>query len=211
VIAVVRRTRVAAAVTAGVIAMLSACGTSTESTGDGATTQPPVTTPPPVPPASPTTAPTTAPPTGSESAPPSAGTKCTAKDLKGSVAPLDAAAGNRYAELVVTNKSGRMCTMYGYGGLQFIDGDGKATPTQLSRQPDPGPAVVTLPPGGSAAKKLHWGVVPSGNESQTGPCEPPSAGVRIIPPDDTQAFIVTYEFGSVCARGHVDGSAYFKK
>jgi hypothetical protein len=211
VIAVVRRTHVAAAVAAGVIAMLSACGTPTESTGDGARTQPPVTTPPPAPSASPTTAPTTAPPTGSESAPPSAGTKCAAKDLKGSVAPLDAAAGNRYAELVVTNKTSKTCTMYGYGGLEFIDGDGKPTPTQLSRQPDPGPAVVTLPPGGTAAKKLHWGVVPSGNESQTGPCEPSSAGVRIIPPDDTQAFIVTYEFGSVCARGHVDGSAYFKK
>jgi hypothetical protein len=190
--------------------MLSACGSPSESTGDGATTQPPVTTPPPAPSASPTTAPPTT-PTGSESAPPDSGTKCTAKDLKGSVAPLDAAAGNRYAELVVTNKTDRTCTVYGYGGLEFIDGDGKPTPTRLTRQPDPGPTVVTLPPGGAAAKKLHWGVVPSGNEPETGPCEPSSAGMRIIPPDDTQAFIVTYEFGSVCASGHVEGSAYFKK
>lgn len=76
-----------------------------------------------------------------------------------------AGAGNRYADLVVTNTSGRTCTLHGYGGLQLIGADGK----------------------------------------------PASTGARVIPPDDTKAFTVTFAFGSVCAGGHVDGSAYFKK
>lgn len=207
----VRTTRVAVWAAAGLLA-LSACGAPNESTGDGPTaTGQPVTTPPEPPPATPTTVPTAPTAGGTENAPPDAGTKCTATDLKGTVAPQDSGAGNRYAEIVVTNKTDRTCTLYGYGGLEFIDGNGKPTPTDLTRQPDPGPTLVRLPPGGSAAKKLHWGAVPSGDEPVTGPCEPASAGARIIPPDDTQTFIVTYAFGSVCARGRVDGSAYFKK
>ncbi|MGH3762828.1 DUF4232 domain-containing protein [Actinophytocola sp.] len=206
----VLRTRVAAAcAAAGFLAALSACGAQ-GSTGDSQPTGSPVTTPP-------SSAPATTPNSsgessgGTESAPPGEGTKCTAKDLKGAIEPLDSAPGNRYAELVVTNRTKRPCTLYGYGGLEFIDQDGNPTPTDLTRQPAPGPSLVRLPPGGTAAKKLHWGVVPSGEEPDTGPCEPESAGARIIPPDDTQAFIVTHEFGSVCAGGHVEGSAYFKK
>ena len=141
----------------------------------------------------------------------SAGGRCTAADLAGTVAPSDAAAGNRYAELVVTNTSGRTCTLFGYGGLQLVDGMGRSTPTKLTREPSPGPSLVTLPPGGTAAKKLHWGVVPSGAEPVDGPCEPASAGARVIPPDDTKAFSVKFDFGSVCANGRVAGSAYFRK
>ena len=202
----VRRTRVAVGLIVALTTVLTACGARQESTGDSQATQPPVTTPLSLPPADPTTTTAT-----SESAPRSAGTKCTAKDLKGTVAQSDAAAGNRYAELVVTNTSDRTCTLYGYGGLQLVDANHKPTPTDLAREPDPAPSLVTLPPGGTAAKKLHWGVVPSGNEPATGTCEPASAGARATPPDDTRSFIVTYQFGSVCARGHMDGSAYFKE
>jgi hypothetical protein len=205
VIAVVRRTRVAAGLVIGLAAVLSACGNQPEeSTGDS---QPPTETVTVTQPASPTTEPSSS---STESAPTDQGTKCTAQNLAGTVQPLDAAAGNRYAELVVTNKTDATCTLYGYGGLEFVDGNGKPTPTDLTRQPDPGPTLVTLAPGQTAAKKLHWGVVATGNEPATGPCQPPSAGARVIPPDDTQAFIVTFDFGSVCAGGHVEGSAYHK-
>jgi uncharacterized protein DUF4232 len=183
---------------ATVLAAVTACGTTSESTGDGQTTrEQPTTTPP-------TTTATSTTTTG-------AGTKCKAADLKGSMSSPNAGAGNRYADLVVTNTSGRPCTIYGYGGLQLIGADGRPTPTDLARTPDPGPTLVTLRPGGTAAKTLHWGVIPSGDEPVTGPCEPASTGARVIPPDDTKAFMVTFAFGSVCAGGHVDGSAYFKK
>jgi hypothetical protein len=209
VIAVVRRTRVTVFLAAGLIAVLSACGVQPESTEDNPVAEPPVTTPPSLPSASPTTAPS--PPGGTASAPPEAGTRCTAADLTGTVAPSDAAAGNRYAELVVTNRTRRACTIYGYGGLQLVAADGRPTPTKLTRVPDPGPGMVTLPPGGTAAKMLHWSVVPSGTEPVAGPCQPPSAGARVIPPDDTRAFAVRYEFGSVCSGGLVEGGAYVSR
>jgi len=205
---VARRTRVAACVAVGLVAMLSACGAPRESTGDGRVGPPTVTSPPAE--SGPVTPPSSAPPAPSEGVA-AAGGRCRAADLSGAVAPSDAAAGNRYAELVVTNTSGRTCTLYGYGGLQLVDGAGRSTPTKLTREPNPGPSLVTLPPGGTAAKKLHWGVVPSGTEPVDGPCEPASAGARVIPPDDTTAFSVRFDFGSVCANGRVDGSAYFRK
>jgi len=201
----VRRTRMAACVAIASIAVLSACGTPTKSTGDGTTSPMPVTTPPSPPSASPSTA--TSPPEGTGSAE----TRCTAGDLEGSVVPSDAAAGNRYADLVVTNTSGNACTLYGYGGLELTGADGQPLPTELTRSQPPKPGMVTLPPGGKAAKELHWTAVPSGDEPVDGPCETPAAGARVIPPDDTRAFTVTYAFGPVCGHGHVDGSAYFKK
>lgn len=201
----VRRARVTVCLAVVSIAVLSACGA--KSTGDSQGTSP-VTTPPSPPEASPSTQ-TSPPAGGTESAP--AGTKCTAADLEGTIAPSDAAAGNRYADLVVTNTSGAKCTLYGYGGLEFTDADGKPLPTALSRSLPPKPALVTLPPGGKAAKELHWTAVPSGDEPVDGPCETPAAGARVIPPDDTKAFTVTFSFGPVCGHGAVDGSAYFKK
>lgn len=136
--------------------------------------------------------------------------KCTAAMLSGTIQPTDAGAGQRYANLVVTNKATKVCSLYGYGGLQLVDGNGNPTPTNLTRVPNPGPTLVTLPPGAKAIKKLHWGVVPADGEPVEGPCQPPSAGATVIPPDDTQPFTVTFDFGSVCAKGTIEGSAYHK-
>jgi predicted small lipoprotein YifL len=136
--------------------------------------------------------------------------RCSAATLKGTVEQGNAAAGNRYAKLVATNTGKAPCTLYGYGGLQLTDSASKATPTKLTRKPNPAPALVTLRPGQKAFKNLHWSVVPDGNEPVTGPCEPASAGASVIPPDETQPFTVKFDFGSVCEEGSVDGSAYYK-
>jgi hypothetical protein len=136
--------------------------------------------------------------------------RCSAATLAGAVKAEDSGAGQRYATLVVTNRGQAACTLYGYGGLQLVDAQGKPTPTNLVRTPNPGPALVTLQPGQAAHKKLHWTVVPTGDEPVTGPCQPPSAGATVIPPDETQPFTVVYEFGSVCDKGRIEGSAYVK-
>ncbi|ONI78651.1 hypothetical protein ALI144C_27965 [Actinosynnema sp. ALI-1.44] len=136
--------------------------------------------------------------------------RCTPGVLKGEIQGGDAAAGNRYAKLVVTNTSSKACTLYGYGGLQLTDANGAATPTKLTRKPDPAPALVTLEPGQKAHKNLHWGAVPDGSEPTTGPCEPESKGAKVIPPDETEPFTIKYDFGSVCQKGSIDGSAYYK-
>jgi hypothetical protein len=136
--------------------------------------------------------------------------RCSASTLKGEIQSGDAAAGNRYAKLAVTNTSTGPCTLYGYGGLQLIDASGRAAPTNLVRKADPGPTLVTLQPGQQAFKNLHWGVVPDGSEPTTGPCEPESTGATVIPPDETQSTTVTFRFGSVCEKGKIEGSAYYK-
>ncbi|ALG06097.1 DUF4232 domain-containing protein [Kibdelosporangium phytohabitans] len=136
--------------------------------------------------------------------------RCAPGVLKGEIEGGDAAAGNRYAKLAVTNTSSKACTLYGYGGLQLTDANGSPTPTKLTRKPDPGPALVTLEPGHKAFKNLHWGAVPGGTEPTTGPCEPESMGAKVIPPDETEPFTIKFDFGSVCQKGSIDGSAYYK-
>lgn len=136
--------------------------------------------------------------------------RCSATTLKGELQNGDAAAGNRYATLVVTNTSKAACTLYGYGGLALTNAAGVDMPTKLTRTLDPKPSLVTLQPGQKAKKNLHWGAVPDGSESTEGPCEPESHGLNVIPPDETQPFAVKAELGSVCEHGTIDGSAYYK-
>jgi hypothetical protein len=136
--------------------------------------------------------------------------RCSASTLKGEVSNGDAAAGNRYAKLVVTNTGKTACTLYGYGGLALANASGADMPTKLTRTLDPKPTLVTLQPGQKAAKNLHWGAVPDGTESTSGPCEPESAGLNVIPPDEKQPFAVKANLGSVCEHGTIDGSAYHR-
>ena len=89
--------------------------------------------------------------------------RCDSSVLKGRVDPTDAGAGNRYGKFVVTNSSTAQCTLKGYSGFQLENASG-AVPTKLERKADPGPAALTLAPGGKAAANLHWGVVPAGSE-----------------------------------------------
>jgi hypothetical protein len=189
---------------AAVVALgtLAACGSNTPPT------QPPqtvtVTESPSTPPS--TSASTPERPAHVKSGP----ARCNASTLSGEIVAGDAAAGNRYAKLVVTNTGKTACTLYGYGGMQLVDAAGKPNPTKLDREGDPGPSLVTLEPGQKANKNLHWGAVPDGSEPTTGPCEPASTGATVIPPDETQHFTVKFDFGSVCEKGEIDGSAYYK-
>ncbi|MFB9904548.1 DUF4232 domain-containing protein [Allokutzneria oryzae] len=137
-------------------------------------------------------------------------TRCTAADLRGEIKDSDAGAGQRYATLVVTNKSGKLCTLFGYGGMELRRNDGEAVPTRAERSADPGPKTVMLPPGQKAGKKLHWSPMPAGNEPTDGPCAPTADVLAVTPPDDTQQFIVPWSNGFVCNGGKIDGTAYFR-
>ena len=191
------------AVTALVVVTLAGCGAKQDAAGDSTSTtsRPPVTT----------TTSTTPSLTGGETSPPNQDNRCTAGLLSGTVEPQDAGAGNRYATLVVTNKSGQVCTLWGFGGLELLDVTKTVIPTQAERNLDPAPNLVTLQPGGTAAKNLRWGVIPTGDEPTEGPCQPPATAVRVIPPDETKPFEVDFDFGSVCDHGRIQTSAYYPK
>lgn len=203
----VRHSRPTICAVAALVTVVSACGARQ----NAADTRPTTTTPTTTTSSRPTT---TTPTTGTETSPPNQDNRCTAKMLKGTIQPQDAGAGNRYAMLVVTNSSAQACTLWGFGGVELLDASRNATrnptPTNVTRTPNPGPTLVTVQPGGTAAKNLHWGVVPTGDEPVDGPCQPESTGLRVIPPDETEPFDVNFEFGSVCNQGRLETSAYYQ-
>lgn len=136
--------------------------------------------------------------------------RCHTSMLSGSVQRGDPGAGQRYAELVLTNDSAETCTLYGYGGLQLIDSNGAPLNTELTRAPSPGPAMIELNPGESAHKTLHWTAIPHQGEPTDGPCQPVPAGARVIPPDETDPLSINWAFGPVCGFGAIEGSAYYQ-
>jgi hypothetical protein len=188
--------RIALWVAAGLA--LAGCTSQGTPTAESSTSQPSVTT---------ATGESSSPP----SSPPSSAAgpaRCTAAVLSGTVQQSDSAAGNRYAHLVVTNTGSATCTLYGYGGLQLLDENDQPLPTSGARDEKPGPSLVTVQPGGTARKLLHWTVVATGNEPVDQPCQPPAAKLSIIPPDETEPFVVAWELGPVCNAGTFHDGAY---
>jgi Protein of unknown function (DUF4232) len=135
--------------------------------------------------------------------------RCTAGVLRGAVVLEDAAAGSRFGRLVVINERDE-CTLYGFSGLQLVDAQGNALPTQAVWDLDPGPSLVTLPNRRLAVANLRWSVVPGDGDDQDGPCQPEPAGLKLIPPDETEQFEVPWPHGSVCQQGRIHLSAYFE-
>jgi hypothetical protein len=204
------RTRILVVLGAAALVAAAGCGgdgttiggAAPESTAAGATASPdPGTTPPPPPPGSTGAAPTT--PETTTSGAGSASTRCHTSELAASLGSSDAAAGNRYATLRLTNRSGRTCTIYGYGGLQPLDSAKKQLPITLVRDPGHGPTLVRLAPGASVGRTIHWGVVPSGAQTSC----PTPAYASVIPPDETDPLTVAWRLGQVCG-GRIDGVPY---
>lgn len=132
--------------------------------------------------------------------------RCHTSQLTGSMSPVEAGAGQRYADLSLTNSSDQFCTLYGYGGMQLVDAAGTPLPTNVTRTPNPGPALIDLPPGASAAATLHWTAVP--HEGEGDPCQPAPASLQVIPPDETEPLPVTWTGDVVCGGGAIGESAY---
>jgi hypothetical protein len=178
-------------------------GDGTTETGGSAlpvTDSPATTAPATTGPATTTGAPAPDPaPTGSAEASP-VSTRCHTSELAASFTAGDAAAGNRYARLVLTNTTNRACTVFGYGGLQPLDAAGRELSITLTRNAQQGPPkLVRLAPGGTVARTIHWTVVPSG----TATCPTP-ASATIIPPDETDPLTIPWKLGEIC-NGKIDG------
>jgi hypothetical protein len=151
----------------------------------------------------------TTPPGGTSSPPaPASGTRCHTGDLAAALREGDAAAGNRYATLVLTNTSRRICTVFGYGGLQLADARRQPIPTVQQRDPAHPPSLIRLDPGRRASTRLHWSAVPHTGEAMTGPCEPTPALLLVIPPDERTQLAVRWTSGPVCGHGAIEEWAY---
>ncbi len=104
---------------------------------------------------------------------------CTASDLKGSfdVQAGSAGAGNIVYTLTLTNTSSSSCSVAGVPQVQLLDASGARLPTTQATAPGP---RVELAPGASAKADARFSPDVAGTgESQTGPCEPKAATLRV--------------------------------
>lgn len=129
---------------------------------------------------------------------------CTTGQLKVSVRALQPGAGQRYAAVVLTNTSGTACRTRGWVGMQLMGAKGGKVPTLVVRDDSRPPALVRLAAGGSAWARLHWTVVPTGREPDTGACQPTADRALITPPDQHTQLTAPWTLGPVCASGRID-------
>lgn len=127
--------------------------------------------------------------------------RCHTGQLSGRVRMLDAAAGNRYAALILTNTSSTPCRTFGFVGLQLTAADGAKLPTSVVRETRPGPRSITVSPGKSAWTRIHWTVASAAGEPAGGQCEPQPSRLLVIPPDERTQLTAKWPSGSVCDRG----------
>jgi hypothetical protein len=199
-------------------AVLVGCGGSSrsgdaEATGSATSSPPPATatlTPADGAPTTPGGATATEPDAGNTGSAPSSSARqrCTTGNLSASLGDPGEGAGQRYATLVLTNRSGAGCLVEGYGGIGLVDGAGRALPTQQVRDPAASPEAVVLEPGASATSRLQWSVVPGGDDATDGPCRPTPAALQVIPPDEQTALSVDWPYGAVCSGGRIEQQAY---
>ena len=132
---------------------------------------------------------------------PTGPTRARTSDLSAELAWVEGAAGSRYSAIVLTNRSQRTHSIYGYGGLQLLDARGRTVPTRQVRDRTTRPTQVVLRPSMSAHADLHWSAVAQGSDSQTGTCQPEPAFLLVTPPDETRSLRIPWNAGPVCAQG----------
>ncbi|MEU5599348.1 DUF4232 domain-containing protein [Streptomyces sp. NPDC020298] len=125
-----------------------------------------------------------------------ASARCHTSELSAAVGRNDPGAGQENFPVVLTNKSGRTCTLHGYPGAAFEDASG----AQLG--PDPkrssGKATtVTLKPGGSA-----WAGLTFSNPEVSGAKTASPAALVVTPPDERDQLKVKWTAGPVPVSGN---------
>ncbi|MCF3964625.1 DUF4232 domain-containing protein [Streptomyces fuscigenes] len=118
--------------------------------------------------------------------------RCHTSELKASVGGNDPGAGQENFALVLTNTSGRTCTVYGFPGFAFVDGSGKQVSTDPQREGGSQKQVVSLSPGRSA-----WATLRFANPDMVGGATVTPAAVEITPPDEKAFLKATWSGGAV--------------
>ncbi|MFI2206188.1 DUF4232 domain-containing protein [Streptomyces sp. NPDC020192] len=125
-----------------------------------------------------------------------AGSRCHTSQLSASVGRNDPGAGQENFPVVLTNSSGRACTLRGYPGAAFVGASGG----QLGPDPkrEPGSSVtVTLRPGQSA-----WAGLTFSNPGVSGARTATPAALLVTPPDERDSLKVAWTGGAVPVSGN---------
>ncbi|MEV4731124.1 DUF4232 domain-containing protein [Saccharopolyspora sp. NPDC049426] len=127
------------------------------------------------------------------------GLACAAEELQLQLDPNYPQADGSHMTLKVTNIGGRPCQIRGYGGLQFVDFNGKPVDTELNRL-QANPPTITIEQSQSAGLDLTWDIYQS-------PCVEPET-LQFTPPGDDKAIKSVWGRGAVCRGGLVDATAF---
>ncbi|WP_225825798.1 DUF4232 domain-containing protein [Streptomyces naphthomycinicus] len=125
-----------------------------------------------------------------------ASSRCHTSELRASVGRNDPGAGQENFPLVLTNSSGRTCTLRGYPGAAFVSASG----SQLGADPkrEPGSAVtVTLRPGQSA-----WAGLTFSNPGISGAKPATPSALLVTPPDERDQLRAGWPGGAVPVSGN---------
>ncbi|MET7682425.1 DUF4232 domain-containing protein [Streptomyces sp. NPDC005423] len=124
------------------------------------------------------------------------GGRCHTSALRASVGRDDPGAGQENFPLVLTNTSGRTCTLRGFPGAAFVDASGKQLGPDPRRESGT-PATVTLKPGRSA-----WAGLTFSNPGVSGAKTATPASLVITPPDERDPLKVRWTGGAVPVSGN---------
>jgi hypothetical protein len=117
--------------------------------------------------------------------------RCHTSQLSAAFTGLNAAMGGvRGTTLILTNRSGATCSVYGYPGLAFATSGGAAMATHLTWVKQPR-ATVVLRPAGNAQAMLTWRV------NAAAPTAPGPDVVHITPPDEYASLRAGWDGGPV--------------
>ena len=135
------------------------------------------------------------------------GERCHTAGLSLSLEGVEGAAGNRVATFRFTNNLDVSCTFFGFVGAQMLDAQDNPLPTNVVRgggflSNEPGPTLVQVPPGGAASFKMHWGVVPVGDETTCAT----SSKLVVTPPDEFAPLVIPVQI-MACGGGQLNVSA----
>ncbi|MER6982802.1 DUF4232 domain-containing protein [Streptomyces carpinensis] len=123
-------------------------------------------------------------------------TRCHTSELKAMVGRNDPGAGQENFPVVLTNTSGRTCTVHGYPGAAFVDASGRQLGPDPKREAGT-PTTVTLRPGASA-----WAGLTFSNPGVSGARTATPAALIVTPPDERDHLTVTWTAGQVPVGGN---------
>ncbi|MBK3579393.1 DUF4232 domain-containing protein [Streptomyces sp. MBT65] len=127
----------------------------------------------------------------------SGSSRCHTSELRANVGGNDPGAGQENFPIVLTNMSGRTCTVRGFPGAAFVNASG----TQLGANPvrESGGTVttVTLKPGRSA-----WAGLTFSNPEISGAKTATPTTLVVTPPDEKDPLKVTWTNGAVPVSGN---------
>jgi hypothetical protein len=122
-----------------------------------------------------------------------------------SIGSEDGGAGQLFRPLVFTNTGSRSCTLQGFPEVVLLDAGGAPIGDPAGAEDTTPPATITLDPGEVASALLHTTNGPIG-----GPCLPPSAGISVVLPGDSNDLFVAVAYtacGGFTVRAFVAGPA----